>query len=99
LDNYENELKDAILLAVFDSNFEDIGITFKQYDTQYFNEDDEFHYELPVTGKCLVLLFLGNDGVSADGKLFTTIRRWTPEKERYYKSSVNETFEVVFTSD
>jgi hypothetical protein len=60
------------------------------YDTEYWNEDgsDILNYPLPK-GQVLVLLF-----VDDCNKVFTTIRRYTPEKEIYYKSKIGEDFKI-----
>jgi len=75
----------VILLQVFVVDKKDLSPDFVEYDTAIHPEG---HYKLP-NGKLIVLLFY--QGMV----LFTTIRRWTPEKERYYTSQMGETFEVV----
>ena len=70
------------LIEVLNSRFEDLHKSFIEYDTTTVNNEK---YSLPKRGDCLVLLFLGA-GLSWDSsELFTTVRRSTPEKERYYK--------------
>lgn len=61
-----------------------------EYDTVYQDpKTGRFEmYKLPK-GKVLVLLF------EKDFNVFTTIRRWTPEKEKYYKEGIGESFELV----
>lgn len=69
------------LIEVLNSRFEDLHKSFIEYDTTTVNNEK---YPLPGRGDCLVLLFLGI-GLSWDtAELFTTVRRSTPEKERYY---------------
>ena len=73
--------------------------TFKEsmlaYDTEYWNDDDSdiLRYPLPK-GKVLVLFFQGEPNV-----VFTTIRRLTPEKEKYYKSKVGEKYRITITKE
>ena len=70
------------LIEVFNSKFEDLSDTFKEYDTKYYCGG---HYTLPKKGDCLVLLFLGEGPIYDISELFTTVRRSTPAKEMYYK--------------
>jgi hypothetical protein len=79
------------LLHVFVENTSNFGKDFIDYDTTFYNDatQEKGKYELPK-GKVLVLFFFaGYDDV------FTTVRRWTPEKEKYYKNAVGQMFKVV----
>jgi hypothetical protein len=70
------------LIEVLNSRFEDLHPAFINYDTTTVEGET---YPLPKKGNCLVLLFIG-DGVTWDSaELFTTVRRSTLGKERYYK--------------
>jgi len=82
----------ATLLQVFVTDAEELSKEFRDYDTAYFAEGGAKYYELPK-GKVLVLVFEDSD----NNYLFTTIRRWTPEKEQYYKNLQGETLEVEVT--
>ena len=62
-----------VLLEVFIKTREDLAKEFVSYDTSYTQEDRGAFYELPK-GKLLVLLFC-----DINDRLFTTIRRHTPE--------------------
>jgi len=75
----------ARLLAVIPVNLEDLHPAFFLYDT------DMGKYSLPKKGKYLLLLF---DKHPPGYNLFTTLRRSTPTKEKYYRKSIGETFEV-----
>lgn len=69
------------LIEVLNSRFENLHQSFINYDITTVEGET---YPLPKKGNCLVLLFLG-DGVTWDSaELFTTVRRSTPGKERYY---------------
>lgn len=84
----------VLLIEVLNSKFEDLHQSFIDYDTTT-NKGDK--YALPKKGKCLVLMFLG-DGLAFDhGELFTTVRRWTSEKEHYYKSLCGQNLIVCIT--
>jgi len=84
----------ATLIQVFIIDSSELTKEFIEYDTFYgVKEGKPQFYELPK-GKLLVLLFQEND----NDYLFTTIRRWTPQKEKYYKSMQGNIFEIVLTS-
>ena len=76
---------EIVLLAVFKVHYTELSESFKAYDTMYQGGE----YPLPKTD-LLVLLFC-----NGKNDLFTTIRRWTPKKEDYYRSKMGEEFEVV----
>lgn len=81
----------SILLEVLPVKLENLSSMFLEYDTAYFDENcREANYPLPKKGDYL-LLILCADGVD----LWTTIRRATPEKERYYKSMIGKPFRCV----
>jgi hypothetical protein len=60
------------------------------YDTE---AEDGTHYELPAKGEHLLLMF------DYRGAIFTTLRRRTLEKERYYRGLVGQLLRVVITGD
>lgn len=61
---------------------------FIEYDTVF----DGGHYPLPA-GRYMVMVFLGNELIP-----FTTVRRWTEEKFRYYKSGVGLIFNIRYAA-
>ena len=67
------------LLQVIMCDYTDLSQAFKDYDTTY----PQGTYPLP-RGKLIILFLL------TDGQLWTTIRRWTPEKFNYYNFHVGE---------
>ena len=67
---------------MLNSRFEDMHESFIEYDARTINGD---MYPLPKKGDCLVLLFIGVGLAFDQGEFFTTVRRSTPDKERYYK--------------
>lgn len=75
----------GVLLGVFRIYLEEQSKVFLDYDTEGI-------YKLPKDGSYLLLLFMGNGGT-----IFTTLRRTTPEKWRYYNSKIKEEFEFVRT--
>ena len=77
----------TVLLHAFVIEADDIQIDFKNYDTIYF-ENKVQRYELPK-GKVLVLLLL-----SGGLMLWTTIRRYTPQKYDYYLGLIGESVNI-----
>lgn len=85
-DGYEK----STLLQVLNINRDEISDSFYDYDTTYatgFNETAR--YPLPP-GKLIILMLKSKTGL-----LWTTIRRWTPEKEKYYQSIVGHVVDCV----
>lgn len=84
------------LMAVFVADTKEFGELFTKYDTLYFKksfsrmENGVGYYSLPK-GKVLVLLFM----TGYPGKVWTTIRRWTPAKEKYYRGIVGQDVKIL----
>jgi hypothetical protein len=92
-----NSQKQAKLLAVEIYKRSDFSESFIVYDTMYLAPSGNFDlvekfYPLPPA-KYMVLVFLGNDLIP-----FTTVRRWTEEKFRYYSSSIGSIFDIVIVA-
>ncbi|MDO8460547.1 MAG: hypothetical protein Q7S74_05535 [Nanoarchaeota archaeon] len=83
----------ATLLEVFKVNSEELHSRFIEYDTIYFDKKEKNwnYYKLPK-GEVLVLLLKSEFDDSFD--LWTTIRRFTPQKYKYYKKARGETFNI-----
>jgi hypothetical protein len=84
----------AELLAVRKLHIpDDLNDTLKTYDTTYrlksANDGNVYAAYLLPQGECLQLIFLGDKRIP-----FCTIRRWTPQKETYYKGLVGQIFEI-----
>lgn len=80
-----HDQKSALLVAVELRGRSDFSEKFIEYDTAF----NGGHYPLPPA-QYMVLVFLGNELIP-----FTTVRRWTEEKFRYYHSAIGQTFEIV----
>ena len=82
------------LLEVFLKDEADLHPVFRGYDTAFSVVKDGLmqmgFFALPKGQRLLVLLFQDKAG-----KLFTTMRRCTPENSRYYMASRGEFFKVV----
>lgn len=84
----------ATLLQCFEVDIKDLSPYLLAEDTIYSEIEEGIvrrkEYKLPKSGKFLLLLFRGVNG------MFTTIRRAYPNKKvDYYKNAVGEQFEVV----
>ena len=78
------------LIQVFKTSFKELSGEFIAYDTKVKGSNS--YYKLPKS-ELLVLLLL-----SSKGYLWTTIRRYTPTKEIYYKSLVGQTFDCIIVA-
>lgn len=81
------------LLEVLVANKDELSESFKNYDTFYHNG----FYELPK-GKLLILL-LRSQSDRFPESLWTTVRRWTPQKEVYYRRMRSEVFDCVVVEE
>ncbi len=81
------------LLDVLPVKLEDLSPEFLKYDT--FIEGDEY-YKLPKKGDYMILLLRSTARTDDEGnvlepsQLWTTIRRRTPEKEKYYRGLIGQ---------
>lgn len=82
----------AILLDSYTTDLTDISAQLLSYDTAYYVNGEVHHYPLPA-GKLIVLLLYS----PRKKQMFTTIRRWTAEKGRYYRSRHGQLFECIKT--
>jgi hypothetical protein len=93
LDRHNNVVESAKLIGLFRVKLEDLHPSFLFYDT------DNGKYELPKKGDFLMLLFLKPfETHVTEQNLFTTLRRYTPEKYEYYRKVVGFDFEIVIRS-
>ena len=80
----------ATLVQVRIIQAESLSESLIKYDTVFWENGKEQFYPLPKKGEVIQLLFFGNEGIP-----FCTIRRHTPEKERYYTGSIGYEFQIV----
>lgn len=89
----------AVLLQVFLTYKDDLSKSFIDYDTLYYSKRKKNHnirnyYRLPE-GKLIVLLLLAKSIQNKKGPyVFTTVRRWTTQKELYYKNHLGKVFGI-----
>lgn len=79
----------ARLLEVNDTEYKNLHPDLIEYDTKY----NGGYYPLPKV-RLIQLIFLGDKGIP-----FCTIRRWTPQKHRYYESAIGKIFEIEIKGD
>lgn len=90
------------LLDVIPIKLEDLSQEFLKYDTLI--EGDEY-YKLPAKGDYIILMLRStairddNGDLQEASQLWTTIRRRTPEKEKYYRGLIGEVLECKITQD
>ena len=73
----------AKLLETIQVRLEDLSPAFLAYDT------DNGKYKLPVQGLYIMLIF-----EKKNSNIFTTIRRFTPQKYEYFSSKRGEKFKI-----
>lgn len=90
-------VKEATLLQIFKCNYKELNDHFINYDTWFVDTVKgqllSGYYALPKTD-LLVLLFAVKTWHGTP-YIFTTIRRWTPEKEKYYRGLIGKEVEIV----
>ena len=79
---------EAILLNVKSLNFKALPKELIEYDTK---AKDGSYYLLPKT-ELIHLTFLGDKLIP-----FCTIRKYTIEKEKYYRNEIHNVFDIVIT--
>lgn len=75
------------LLDVIIINLENLSEDFIQYDT------DDGMFSLPKKGEYMMLVFAKD---RYNQNIMTTLRRRTPDKEKYYRENIGQWFNVEF---
>lgn len=78
----------VVLVSAQCVQLEELPKDFLKYDMEYLGGFG--HYPLPAKGKFILLLFVAPLGCG----VFTTLRRWTPRKWKYYGDGVGGDFQV-----
>ena len=84
------------LLDVLPVRLEDLSQEFLKYDT--FIDGDEY-YKLPAKGDYMILMLRSTaiedeaGDIVEPSQLWTTIRRRTPKKEKYYRNLIGQVME------
>ena len=81
--------KEARLLEVLNINLQNLSEDFIKYDTGEI-------YTLPRKGDYMMLIFqkINSQPYSRRCDLFTTLRRRTDEKEKYYRKAIGRVFQL-----
>lgn len=87
LKHHEKITNSSMLLEVLEVELSNLSFEFLLYDTDGI-------YELPKKGKYLMLIFMKDNS-----NIFTTLRRYTPQKEKYYRESRGENFNVEIVQE
>lgn len=72
----------------------DLPDAFIFWDTRYGNKN----YILPKGKLMIITLFTYNEG-AALSQLWTTIRRWTSKKEKYYRGLIGKEVEIIIEKE
>jgi len=72
----------------------EISEPLREYDTCYHDSVCKYNYYPLPKGKVIIIVLIANSG---KGWIWTTIRRWTPEKEQYYRRLVGLVVECEVT--
>jgi hypothetical protein len=93
----------ARLIQVFTCEAKELSTSMIVYDSTYLDKNGEPQlYDLP-TGKVLVLLLQIFPEIDVEEnyffKIFTTIRRWTSSKAKYYYDSIGKVFDLKIAAD
>jgi hypothetical protein len=83
----------AVLLQTTLVDSCNMSLEFVEYDTSYVGKDGVEHYQLQKN-RYILLVFVGNKMIP-----FTTVRRYTPGKYRYYNSNIGEVFDIKIEED
>ena len=75
------------LVDVWKMNYKEFSQDFIDYDTTH----TDGYYELPKTDVLVILL-------KTSHSLWTTVRRWTPQKEKYYRSLIGQDVKIEICS-
>jgi hypothetical protein len=90
LDENGNCVDRVKLLEVVNVKLEELSPVFLNYDTDFGK------FKLPKSGKYMMLIFVKPSKNAGAFNLFTTLRRWTEEKERYYRGAIGVVFNVGY---
>jgi hypothetical protein len=85
----------AMLMQAIKVNYKELSRCFIAYDTEF----KDGAYELPKTDLILLILITNIDDTDDTAFVFTTMRRFTPEKWKFYKSLEGEDVGIVATQE
>lgn len=85
------------LLEVIQTHTDNLSNVFKVYNTEY----DVGYYVLPDDDLLLLILISYEENISGgfNESVWTTLRRYTPEKEKMYKSNIGNEIGINIIQD
>ncbi len=97
------------LIQVLIVDKKDLSERFVRYDTIFHTYQEqpntereqtvENFYPLPKGKLLLLFLFSTHPPLKDTGNLWTTLRRWTPDKEKYYRHLVGQQINIEVNRD
>lgn len=90
---FEPDVKTEVF-QVFTTEYDQLGEKYIKWDTAYIEGKETLYYPLPK-GKLIVIELLTNHPVKKISQLWQTIRRWTPQKEKYYRSAIGQEAKII----
>ncbi|MBI2135733.1 hypothetical protein HYU06_01540 [Candidatus Woesearchaeota archaeon] len=87
------ETKVTYLLGIQKIHYNNLSKGFIDFDTLYNDKEGNlFYYKLPKTDLLILTLFSDSD---QSPRIWTTVRRWAPQKEEYYKNLVGQEVKIL----
>ena len=83
----------GILIAMFKTTKSKLSDMLLAYDTVYVEDGVKKYFDIP-SGELIYLLFLGDFNIP-----FSTIRRYTPKKYKYYEACLRQKFILQRSQD
>jgi len=87
---FDKGKQNTYLIGVSFANIKDLPEEFVEWDTLYEENNELKHYELPKGKVMVLLLFTVKPNPDGRKTLWTTIRRWTPDKEDFYSNLIGK---------
>lgn len=70
-----------------------LNVELAELSPEFFAYDTDGIFPLPKKGHYMMLFFQ-----KEDGNIFTTLRRFTPEKYSYYNGAIGQEFDIEITA-
>lgn len=83
----------AILIAMFKTTKSKLSDMLMSYDAIYIENNEKKYFDIP-DGDLIYLLFLGDFNIP-----FSTIRKYTPKKYKYYEACLRQKFLLQRSKD
>lgn len=84
------------VFQIFVVDRKELGDRYVKWDTAFFTDSGEVaYYDLPKSGKLIVIYLLTSNELFKEAFSWQTIRRWTQWKEKYYRDLIGKEVEIV----